>query len=98
VAIARALAMHPKAILFDEPTSALDPEMIGEVLDVMTELAAEGMTMVIVTHEMNFAQKVADHIVFMDKGKILEENTPEAFFAQPKTQRARDFLNSLHSR
>jgi glutamate transport system ATP-binding protein len=98
VAIARALAMHPKAILFDEPTSALDPEMIGEVLDVMTELAAEGMTMVIVTHEMSFAQKVADHIVFMDKGKILEENTPEAFFAQPKTQRARDFLNSLHSR
>lgn len=98
VAIARALAMHPKAILFDEPTSALDPEMIGEVLDVMTELAAEGMTMVIVTHEMNFAQKVANRIVFMDNGKILEENTPEAFFAQPKTQRARDFLNSLHSR
>lgn len=98
VAIARALAMHPKAILFDEPTSALDPEMIGEVLDVMTELAAEGMTMVIVTHEMNFARKVANRIVFMDNGKILEENTPEAFFAQPKTQRARDFLNSLHSR
>lgn len=98
VAIARALAMHPKAILFDEPTSALDPEMIGEVLDVMTELASEGMTMVIVTHEMNFARKVANRVVFMDNGKILEENTPEAFFAQPETQRARDFLNSLHSR
>jgi len=98
VAIARALAMHPKAILFDEPTSALDPEMIGEVLDVMTELAAEGMTMVIVTHEMGFARKVADRIVFMDHGTILEENTPEEFFNNPATQRARDFLNSLHSR
>jgi glutamate transport system ATP-binding protein len=98
VAIARALAMHPKAILFDEPTSALDPEMIGEVLDVMTELAAEGMTMVIVTHEMSFARKVANRIIFMDHGCILEENTPEEFFAHPKTQRAQDFLNSLHSR
>jgi glutamate transport system ATP-binding protein len=98
VAIARALAMHPKAILFDEPTSALDPEMIGEVLDVITELAAEGMTMVIVTHEMNFARKVADRIIFMDHGSILEENTPEEFFTQPQTQRARDFLNSLHFR
>ena len=87
--------MHPKAILFDEPTSALDPEMIGEVLDVMTELAREGMTMVIVTHEMNFARRVADRIIFMDAGTILEESTPEEFFAAPKTQRARDFLNSL---
>ena len=98
VAIARALAMHPKAILFDEPTSALDPEMIGEVLDVMTELAREGMTMVIVTHEMNFARRVADRVIFMDGGVILEENTPEEFFASPKTQRARDFLNSLKDR
>ncbi len=95
VAIARALAMHPKAILFDEPTSALDPEMIGEVLDVITGLAKEGMTMVIVTHEMNFAKRVADRIIFMDNGSILEENTPEAFFAHPETQRARDFLNSI---
>ena len=98
VAIARALAMHPKAILFDEPTSALDPEMIGEVLDVMTELAKEGMTMVIVTHEMNFARRVADRVIFMDGGSILEENTPEEFFASPQTQRARDFLNSLKER
>ena len=98
VAIARALAMHPKAILFDEPTSALDPEMIGEVLDVMTELAGEGMTMVIVTHEMNFARRVADRIIFMDGGIILEENTPEEFFTAPKTQRAQDFLNSLKDR
>lgn len=98
VAIARALAMHPKAILFDEPTSALDPEMIGEVLDVMTELAKEGMTMVIVTHEMNFARRVADRIIFMDSGNILEESTPEEFFTSPKTKRARDFLNSLKDR
>ena len=98
VAIARALAMHPKAILFDEPTSALDPEMIGEVLDVMTELAGEGMTMVIVTHEMNFARRVADRIIFMDGGRILEDSAPEEFFAAPKTQRARDFLNSLGDR
>ena len=98
VAIARALAMHPKAILFDEPTSALDPEMIGEVLDVMTELASEGMTMVIVTHEMNLARRVADRIIFMDGGVILEESTPEEFFTAPKTQRARDFLNSLGDR
>jgi len=95
VAIARALAMHPKAILFDEPTSALDPEMINEVLDVMTKLASEGMTMVVVTHEMNFAKRVADRIIFMDDGNILEENTPEEFFAQPKTKRAQDFLNSI---
>ena len=95
VAIARALAMHPKAILFDEPTSALDPEMIGEVLDVMTKLARDGMTMVIVTHEMNFARRVADRVIFMDSGSILEENTPAEFFAHPKTRRAQDFLNSI---
>ncbi|MCD7834184.1 MAG: amino acid ABC transporter ATP-binding protein [Lachnospiraceae bacterium] len=95
VAIARSLAMHPKAILFDEPTSALDPELIGEVLAVMSELARENMTMVVVTHEMNFARKVADRIVFMDGGRILEENTPEEFFDYPKTQRAKDFLNSI---
>ena len=95
VAIARALAMHPKAILFDEPTSALDPEMIGEVLDVMTELAQEGMTMVVVTHEMNFARRVANRVIFMESGSILEENTPDEFFTNPKTQRARDFLNSI---
>lgn len=95
VAIARALAMHPKAILFDEPTSALDPEMIGEVLDVMTGLAKDGMTMVIVTHEMNFARRVADRVIFMDDGNIIEENTPEEFFAHPQTQRAQDFLNSI---
>ncbi len=95
VAIARSLAMHPKAILFDEPTSALDPEMIGEVLDVMTELAKEGMTMVVVTHEMNFARRVADRVIFMDGGAIIEENTPEEFFAYPNTQRAQDFLNSI---
>ncbi len=95
VAIARALAMHPKAILFDEPTSALDPEMIGEVLDVMTELAKDGMTMVIVTHEMNFARRVADRVIFMDGGSIIEENTPEEFFAHPQTQRAQEFLNSI---
>jgi glutamate transport system ATP-binding protein len=95
VAIARALAMHPKAILFDEPTSALDPEMIGEVLDVMTELAREGMTMVVVTHEMNFARRVADRIIFMDSGQIIEENTPEEFFTHPKSSRAQDFLNSI---
>ena len=96
-AIARALAMHPTAMLFDEPTSALDPEMIGEVLGVMTELAWEGMTMLIVTHEMNFARKVADRVVFMDGGSIVEMNTPERFFADPQSQRARDFLKSVHS-
>ena len=95
VAIARSLAMHPTAILFDEPTSALDPEMIGEVLDVMTQLAGEGMTMVIVTHEMNFARKVADRVLFMDGGCIIEEGVPEVFFDHPATQRAKDFLNSL---
>ena len=95
VAIARALAMHPKAILFDEPTSALDPEMIGEVLDVMTKLAREGMTMVVVTHEMNFARRVADRVIFMDGGAIIEENTPDEFFTNPQSQRAKDFLNSI---
>lgn len=95
VAIARALAMHPKAMLFDEPTSALDPEMINEVLDVMTSLAKEGMTMVIVTHEMNFARRVANRIIFMENGSILEEGTPEEFFTTPKTQRAKDFLDSI---
>ena len=94
-AIARALAMRPKAMLFDEPTSALDPEMIGEVLNVMAELAQEGMTMLIVTHEMNFARKVADRVVFMDGGCIVEENAPEAFFDHPQSQRAKDFLSSL---
>ncbi len=97
VAIARALAMHPDAILFDEPTSALDPEMIGEVLAVMTELAKDGMTMVCVTHEMNFARQVADRIIFMDGGSIIEENTPEEFYAHPKTERAQAFLNSIQN-
>ena len=98
VAIARALAMRPKAILFDEQTSALDPEMIGEVLNVMTELAKEGMTMVIVTHEMNFARRVADRVVFMEDGAILEVSAPEEFFSAPKTRRAREFLNTLRER
>jgi len=96
-AIARALAMHPRAMLFDEPTSALDPEMIGEVLNVMTELAAEGMTMLIVTHEMNFARRVASRVIFMDGGSIVEENTPEVFFTQPRSQRALDFLQSIRN-
>ena len=87
--------MHPKAIRVDEPTRALDLDMSGEVLDVMTGLAKEGMTMVIVTHEMNFAKRVADRIIFMDNGTILEENTPDEFFAHPKTQRAQEFLNSM---
>ena len=96
-AIARALAMHPKAILFDEPTSALDPEMIGEVLGVMTELAAEGMTMLVVTHEMSFARRVADRVIFMDGGSIIEEGAPEEFFAQPKTERASSFLSTVQN-
>ena len=96
-AIARTLAMHPKVMLFDEPTSALDPEMIQEVLNVIAELAQEGMTMVIVTHEMNFARRVADRVIFMDGGQIVEENTPDLFFTNPESQRARDFLNSLHA-
>ncbi|QDL94490.1 amino acid ABC transporter ATP-binding protein (plasmid) [Paroceanicella profunda] len=92
VAIARALCMKPAAMLFDEPTSALDPEMIGEVLDVMTSLAEEGMTMICVTHEMGFARKVADEVVFMDHGMILERRPPEEFFSDPQNPRARDFL------
>ena len=95
VAIARSLAMHPKAMLFDEPTSALDPEMINEVLDVMVDLARQGMTMVVVTHEMNFARRVADRVVFMADGAIVEEGTPDGFFDHPTSERARDFLNSI---
>ncbi len=95
-AIARSLAMHPKVMLFDEPTSALDPEMIGEVLDVMTTLAADGMTMVVVTHEMNFARRVASRVIFMDSGSIVEEAAPDAFFTNPRTERARAFLQSIH--
>jgi general L-amino acid transport system ATP-binding protein len=95
VAIARALAMKPKIMLFDEPTSALDPEMIKEVLDVMVELAAEGMTMVVVTHEMGFARTVADRVCFMDRGEIVETAPPRAFFEAPKTERARLFLSQI---
>jgi glutamate/aspartate transport system ATP-binding protein len=95
VAIARALAMEPEAILFDEPTSALDPEMINEVLDVMVSLAQEGMTMVVVTHEMGFARRVADRIVFMDAGAILEDTPKDLFFTAPRTERARLFLSRI---
>ena len=95
VAIARALCMNPKIMLFDEPTSALDPEMIGEVLEVMTDLAEEGMTMVCVTHEMGFAKRAADRIIFMSKGEIVEDGAPDDFFAAPKTERARSFLRRL---
>ncbi len=95
VAIARALAMEPKVMLFDEPTSALDPEMIKEVLDVMVGLAEQGMTMVVVTHEMGFARTAADRVVFMADGAIVEENTPEEFFTNPTTDRARDFLGKI---
>ncbi|WJY68251.1 glutamate ABC transporter ATP-binding protein GluA [Corynebacterium auris] len=95
VAIARALAMSPKVMLFDEPTSALDPEMVGEVLDVMTELARSGMTMLVVTHEMGFAHKVADRILFMADGEIVEDSDPETFFASPASDRARDFLGKI---
>ncbi|AVM61086.1 amino acid ABC transporter ATP-binding protein [Actinomyces sp. oral taxon 897] len=95
VAIARALAMDPKIMLFDEPTSALDPELVGEVLDVIQDLATTGMTMLIVTHEMGFARKVADRIVFMDGGQIIEQGAPEAFFTSPRTARARDFLSKV---
>ena len=95
VAIARALAMNPKIMLFDEPTSALDPEMVGEVLDVMKELAREGMTMVVVTHEMGFARDVADRIIFMDDGRIVEEADPETFFLNPQSERARSFLSAV---
>ena len=94
-AIARSLAMRPKAMMFDEPTSALDPEMINEVLDVMVELARGGMTMVVVTHEMNFARRVADRVVFMADGQIVEEGSSDEFFDHPKSQRARDFLDSI---
>jgi glutamate/aspartate transport system ATP-binding protein len=92
VAIARALAMDPVAMLFDEPTSALDPEMVGEVLDVMVSLASEGMTMMVVTHEMGFARKVADRVVFMDRGRIVEDSAKDAFFDAPQSDRAREFL------
>ncbi|MGX4643940.1 amino acid ABC transporter ATP-binding protein [Massilia sp. SYSU DXS3249] len=92
VAIARALAMDPVAMLFDEPTSALDPEMIGEVLDVMVKLAQDGMTMMVVTHEMGFARKVADRIVFMDHGRIVEDTPKDAFFTSPRSERAKEFL------
>jgi general L-amino acid transport system ATP-binding protein len=95
VAIARALAMRPKIMLFDEPTSALDPEMIKEVLDVMVELAAEGMTMLVVTHEMGFARTVADRVVFMDRGEIVESAPPKTFFEAPRTDRARLFLSQI---
>ncbi|MDN7244671.1 amino acid ABC transporter ATP-binding protein [Planococcus sp. 1R117A] len=95
VAIARALAAEPEVLLFDEPTSALDPELVGEVLAVIKELAEEGMTMVIVTHEMEFAGEVADRIVFMDDGIVVEQGTPDAFFKQPETERARKFLKKM---
>ena len=95
VAIARALAMRPKVILFDEPTSALDPEMVQEVLDVMTGLAKDGMTMIVVTHEMGFARRAAHRVVFMADGEIVEENTPDAFFTGARSERARDFLSKI---
>lgn len=95
VAIARALAMEPKILLFDEPTSALDPEMVGEVLNVMKDLAKEGMTMVIVTHEMGFAKEVSDRVIFMDGGYIVEEGTPEEVFANTKSDRCINFLNAV---
>jgi ABC-type polar amino acid transport system ATPase subunit len=95
VAIARALAMEPKIMLFDEPTSALDPELVGEVLTVMKQLAKEGMTMVVVTHEMGFAKEVADRVIFMDAGFIVEQGTPEEIFEQPKNERTKEFLGHL---
>ena len=95
IAIVRALAMKPKVMLFDEPTSALDPEMVGEVLDVMKELANEGMTMVVVTHEMGFAREVGSRVLFMDGGHILEQNEPHAFFANPREERTREFLSKV---
>ncbi len=97
VAIARALAMQPKIMLFDEPTSALDPEMINEVLEVMTDLAREGMTMMVVTHEMGFARRVAHRVVFMDAGQIVEVQPPESFFAAPRSERTKDFLSKILS-
>ena len=95
IAIVRAMAMDPKMMLFDEPTSALDPEMVGEVLEVMKELAEAGMTMAVVTHEMNFAREVANRVVFVDEGKILEENSPDEFFSNPKHPRTQDFLSKV---
>ena len=95
IAIVRALCMEPEVMLFDEPTSALDPEMVGEVLDVMKRLAQEGMTMVVVTHEMGFAREVADRVLFMDEGQIVEEGPPEAIFSHPTQQRTKDFLNKV---
>jgi glutamate/aspartate transport system ATP-binding protein len=95
VAIARALSMDPICMLFDEPTSALDPEMINEVLDVMVELAREGMTMMVVTHEMGFARKVANRVIFMDAGRIVEDDAKDAFFASPRSQRAQQFLAKI---
>jgi polar amino acid transport system ATP-binding protein len=97
VAIARALAMSPKIMLFDEPTSALDPEMINEVLEVMTDLAHEGMTMIVVTHEMGFARRVAHRVIFMDEGQIVEQAKPDTFFVAPQTQRAKQFLSNVLS-
>jgi glutamate transport system ATP-binding protein len=94
-AIARALAMQPKVMLFDEPTSALDPEMVQEVLDVMTSLAKDGMTMLVVTHEMGFARKAADRVIFMSDGEVVEDSTPESFFTAPKSNRAKDFLGKI---
>jgi polar amino acid transport system ATP-binding protein len=95
IAIVRSLAMHPKVMLFDEPTSALDPEMVGEVLAVMKELAEDGMTMIVVTHEMNFAKEVANRVLFVDEGRILEENEPYAFFSNPQNARTQDFLSKI---
>ena len=95
IAIVRSLAMNPKVMLFDEPTSALDPEMVGEVLDVMKELAESGMTMIVVTHEMGFAREVASKVLLMDEGQILEENTPDLFFTVPKNPRLQDFLSKV---
>ncbi|MDD6683118.1 MAG: amino acid ABC transporter ATP-binding protein [Clostridiales bacterium] len=95
IAIVRALCMEPQVMLFDEPTSALDPEMVGEVLDVMKHLAEEGMTMVVVTHEMGFAREVADRVIFMDEGQIVEEGTPDQIFSAPTQQRTKDFLNKV---
>jgi general L-amino acid transport system ATP-binding protein len=98
VAIARALCMNPSVMLFDEPTSALDPEMVKEVLDTMIDLAREGMTMLCVTHEMGFARAVADRVIFMDAGEIVEQNTPEAFFGNPQSERGRQFLSQILDR
>ena len=95
VAIARALAMNPKVLLFDEPTSALDPELVGEVLKVMQDLAEEGMTMIVVTHEMGFAREVSNHLIFMEGGYIVEEGDPKEIFAHPKNERTRQFLSSV---